>query len=270
MADLVTLSAGSQSLILNPSIGGRAVSWKVDGIELLAAKSAHPVEFGMYPMGPWAGRLAGNRLLFENTHHIFPATFESWAIHGTTLFTQWQVVDQSPNSCTLRCGLGNSWPWSGEIAVDWHLFDEELVTAITLTSEFDQFPALTGMHPWFETLNAFGKAYWSIDKHRLAERDSTFELSGRLLETHAPNGTFDDAFFAPDGRATIRWSENLALEIQQSHKWFVVYDQESAFTCVEPQTGPPNGVNDSIIGPTFVVSPDHPLEQVISWKIIRD
>ena len=269
MTELITLNAGQHFLTLNPVLGGRAISWRIGGVELLASKSDHPIEFGMFVMGPWAGRLKDNTLEFGTTSFTFPATFEDWAIHGTTPSMEWQVANQAATSCTLTCELGPTWPWQGQIVVDWKLSEQELQTTITLSSQSANFPGVVGVHPWFNKKTIHGMASWDIEHARLAERDSSFELSGKFLEVSASHGTFDDAFFSSDGRATIHWGDKVAIEIQQSHEWFVVYDQEPSFTCIEPQTGPPNGINDSVIGSTFVVTPEHPLQQEISWKIIR-
>jgi len=270
MSQSITLRAGHQVLLLEPILGGRAVSWKVDGVELLASKSDHLVEYGMYPMGPWAGRLNANSLMFQDSLHELPPTYQQWALHGTTYFQQWKVVEQSEHSCTLSCELEDPWPWEGIIEVTWLLHDDELTTTIQVRSSRDEFPAVTGLHPWFSKTNSFGKGQWELSECRLAEREDSFELSGRLIDKPDTAGVFDDAFYVPAHTAVIRWGDALVMEIHQSHEWFVVYDEEPNFMCIEPQTGPPNGVNDALIGPVFVVSPERPLIQEVSWRVIRD
>jgi len=270
MKHRVTLHTGNHVVALEPALGGRAVSWQVDGVELLSAKSEHPVEYGMYPMGPWAGRLDANSVVLKDTNYELPPTYEQWALHGTTLFNQWHVVAQSETSCTLSCELGEPWPWDGLIEVTWNLHEDELHTKVQVRSHADEFPVVTGLHPWFAKTNHFGTAIWHLPECRLAERDGMFELSGRLIDKPQGSGIFDDAFYVPSQNAVIRWGEAFAIEIYQSHEWFVVYDKEPNFVCVEPQTGPPNGVNDALIGSVIVVTPERPLVQEISWRINRD
>ncbi len=65
------------------------------------------------------------------------------------------------------------------------------------------------------------------------------------------------------------WGEGLSLEIHQSHPWFVVYDSLPDFLCVEPQTGPPNGINESVFGPVALVTPGKPLSQQAAWSFTR-
>lgn len=266
----ITLSAGQQVLVLEPALGGRAVSWKIDGVELLASKSEHPVEHGMYPMGPWAGRINSNTVMFHTSVHELPPTYRQWALHGITYFKQWKVDEQSDISCTLSCDLGDPWPWQGSIQVSWHLLEDQLVTTIQVRSDSQEFPAVTGLHPWFATTNQFGHAHWKLPECRMAERDESFELSGRLVNRPEGSFVFDDAFYVPSQTAVICWGDALAMEIHQSHEWFVVYDKEANFLCVEPQTAPPNGVNDALIGPVFVVAPERPLIHEVSWRVIRD
>ncbi len=269
MNQSITLSAGQQVLVLEPTLGGRAVSWKVDGVELLASKSDHPVEHGMYPMGPWAGRINANSLKFQHSEYELPPTYEQWALHGTTYFKQWQVVEKAEDACILSCELGDPWPWPGSIEVSWHLLDDQLITTVQVRSESVGFPAVTGLHPWFATKNQFGRARWELPECRLAERDDSFELSGRLIDKPESSGMFDDAFYVPSQTAVIHWGDALVLEVHQSHEWFVVYDKESDFICVEPQTAPPNGVNDALIGSVWVVTPERPLIQEVTWRIFR-
>ena len=270
MNQSITLRAGHQVLVLEPTLGGRAVSWKVDDVELLASKSDHPVEYGMYPMGPWAGRLNTNSLKFQDSLHELPPTYQQWALHGTTYFQQWQVVEQSESSCKLSCKFGETWPWEGVIEVIWRLHGQQLMTTIQVSSDAYEFPVVTGFHPWFCQTNQFGQAHWQLPGCRVAERDDSFELSGRFIDKPETSGIFDDAFYVPSQTAVIRWGDALSMEIHQSHEWFVVYDKEPNFMCIEPQTGPPNGVNDALIGPVFVVSPERPLIQEVSWRVIRD
>ncbi|CAM5488912.1 Aldose 1-epimerase OS=Streptomyces tendae OX=1932 GN=GUR47_19910 PE=4 SV=1 [Streptomyces tendae] len=44
-------------------------------------------------------------------------------------------------------------------------------------------------------------------------------------------------------------------------QWAVVYDEQEAAVCVEPQTGPPNGLNTL----PRLVTPLEPLEATTTW-----
>ena len=85
MPDLVTLAAPGMSITLDLALGGRATSWLVDGCEILGAESSEPVENGMYPMAPWAGRVRDNTLRHGGGTHLLPASYGEWALHGTVL-----------------------------------------------------------------------------------------------------------------------------------------------------------------------------------------
>ena len=67
----------------------------------------------------------------------------------------------------------------------------------------------------------------------------------------------------------MTWGHELTLEIHQSHPWFVVYDQKPDYLCIEPQTGPPDGVNAELLSPISMVTPGKPLSQQTAWSFIR-
>ena len=48
----------------------------------------------------------------------------------------------------------------------------------------------------------------------------------------------------PDGvDVTLTWPEQLELKVTSRAEWVVVYDEQAEAVCVEPQSGPPNGLN---------------------------
>ncbi|CAM5628902.1 hypothetical protein SCALM49S_05967 [Streptomyces californicus] len=41
----------------------------------------------------------------------------------------------------------------------------------------------------------------------------------------------------------LTWPEQFELSVKSRSEWVVVYDEQDEAVCVEPQSGPPNGLN---------------------------
>ena len=269
----ITLRCGGLELIVDVEDGGRASSLRVDGSQILGARSQDPHEHGMYPMGPWAGRIRDNRLSFDGRTWPMPASYGPWALHGTVLARPWVLIglvqERDHAWLAITSELGEAWPWRGSMDLTWSLNRSVLRTSMRVRAHDAQFPAVIGMHPWFRKQTSFGVAQWQMAGGELAVRDQQYRLSGELVTVQVDRGTFDDAFRAVGRRAHVKWGDGLSLEIHQSHPWFVVYDLLDDLLCVEPQTGPPDGVNANPFGPVTIVSPGKPLSQQVAWAFTR-
>ena len=267
---MLELGRGGIELVLDPSMGGRAVSWRVDGHELLTHDRTGPVEYGMYAMGPWAGRIRGNTVTFADRTWSMPPTLHEWAIHGTIIDKPVTVVDAAASSAVLRAELHDPWPWPGHIDMAWTVLDDAVLADITVHAETEPFPAVVGWHPWFVRDLGIGEpAQWSLGDARIAERNAAFELSGTTRDFSADEGPFDDAFLVPGRHGSIEWPQALRIDVDSSHDWYVVYDGWPPTICLEPQSGPPDGVNASALAPVTVVTPQVPLVLQTRWAISR-
>ena len=73
-----------------------------------------------------------------------------------------------------------------------------------------------------------------------------------------------------EGRsASIEWPGHLRIDLTSSHPWLVVFDELPDFICIEPQSGPPNGINDAPLAPVTIVAPGQPLALVNTWRVTR-
>lgn len=259
---------GSQRhrVVVDPMYGGRATSWQVDDLELLGSHDEHWVGHGMYPMAPWAGRLRSNALPNGMT---MPATFHEWAIHGTVAATAVEVDQCESNYAVLRYQLGSPWPWLGQVRMCWTVEPSVLRTSIEVRSDDSSFPAVVGWHPWFRRrLARGGPARWELPDAQLAPRDAERMPTRSMRPASMADGPFDDTFFAPTD-AVLHWPDVLTLRIQNSAPWFVIFDELADFLLVEPQSGPPNGVNEPLIGAVAMVEPGAPLVHQVSWQVLR-
>lgn len=268
---MLTIASGDVSVVIDESMGGRLTSWRVAGIELLAAEGTSPVAHGMYPMAPWAGRLLDDTITFQGSSTRMPVTHEGRALHGLVLDATMTIVERSDDRISLACALTDPWPWSGGVQITWQVHHARLDASIVVTSDQGTFPAVAGWHPWFRRdLGSGPSLQWSFPDEGdwlMAERGAAYALTGRLVTVRPDDGPFDDAFFVPSRRVRLAWPDVLTLEAVSSHDWFVVFDHRSAAVCIEPQSGPPNGVNASSLAPLHVVTPGHPLRMSTTWSI---
>jgi galactose mutarotase-like enzyme len=250
------LASGTARLVVEPAAGGRARSWLAGGYELLGAADgpagASPVGWGMYLMAPWPGRLRGNTVGHRGGRHPMPASSGGWALHGTVLDRAWEVEqpavghDDGSVSAVLSVRLGDpadAWPWPGRVRATWVLRPGALETTVELSSAGETFPAAAGWHPWFRRRLERGEPVQvELPGDTMLERGADHLPTGRLVRPRPP-GPYDDAFPLPGGRLALRWPGVLRLECRTDCRWAVVFDELEPAVCVEPQTGPPDGVN---------------------------
>lgn len=267
MTPVVLTASADVRLVVDPGCGGRAVSWTVGDLELLGVRGRDPAEYGMYPMAPWPGRLRGNRVVVDGVVHDLPVTYDGWAMHGTVLAAPWQVVTHEQDSdaavLELVVPLGAGWPWPGRVRQTWRLGADALVTSLTVESDGPAFPAEVGWHPWFvRRLARGGPVVVDLSATGLLERGPDHLPTGVVLDPAGVVGPYDDAFVVPDGRARLTWPGALRLDVSSEVGWFVLFDQLPEHVCLEPQSGPPDG-----LGPgAFVVRPGHPRTAAATWR----
>lgn len=268
---LVTLSADDISVVIDLQLGARAVSWTVDGEELLGAVSTDPVEFGMYPMAPWSGRLRDNAVVVDGQLHPLPVTYGPWALHGTALAQVAHLVevDQSPDEGRLSARLDAhpGWPWPMSVVVDWWVKPAAITTSIRVHSHEGSFPVVLGWHPWFRRRLSRGRPLeWSLDATGRLVRGADHLPTGEIAPYTTADGPFDDAFRATNAR--IRWPDALSIDVS-SGGWFVIYDERPDLVCVEPQNGPPDGLSTGHGTEPTWATVDRPVEFTTVWSIRR-
>jgi galactose mutarotase-like enzyme len=80
-----------------------------------------------------------------------------------------------------------------------------------------------------------------------------------------PPEPWDDCFVELDRSPAVRWPGALEVTVASDAAWWVVFTEREEGVCVEPQTGPPNGLNT---GECAVVEPGRPLVATMSigWR----
>lgn len=256
------LEAGGARALVLPADGGRLGSLRVDGRELLVTGSPDgPIHWGSYPMAPWAGRIRHGRFAFDGRTHRLPLGLPPHAIHGLVYDRPWQV--DGPDRISAE--LDGRWPFRGRVRQRFEL-DEGSLT-VTLELEADEpMPAVVGWHPWFRRVLGAGDppAVLRFRADQMLVRDGEGIPTGERVPPTA--GPWDDAFTGVREDPELAWPGRLRLRIESSCPWWVVYSEPAHAICVEPQSGPPDGLN---LAPE-VVTPGRPLVHRMRWTWIRD
>ncbi len=259
--DALVLEAGDARAVVSSADGGRLASVEVAGHELLVNDVRHdPMQWGSYPMVPFAGRIRRGRLVFAGREHQLPLGLPPHAIHGVAYDRHWRVEDAT----SISIDLDDRWPFPGRVTQRFALDENGLAVSMTLDAQ-EPMPATLGWHPWFRRILAAGDAPVELRfvAREMLVRDEEGMPSGeRVPPTPGP---WDDAFTGLRQGPLLEWPGRLRLELGSSCAWWVVYTMPEHAVCVEPQSGPPDGVNTD----PLVVRPGEPLTHEMHWRWTR-
>jgi aldose 1-epimerase len=271
-ADQLLLTAGSASATIESAVGGRIGQINVDGQPLLIdpdPDGAPTVGWGSFPMAPWAGRIGDGQFRFDGRDHQLDrnhldrradGSTVRHAIHGTVFDQRWEVIDRNRLSVTLRCDThGNGgWDFRGTARQQITLSSDHILCELAVAALDRPFPAVIGWHPWFiapDDLRFRPDSMYLKDRDRLP--------TGAMVEPAA--GPWDDCFVNTNA-VTLVYDREVAARVTVASdcNHLVVYNESAHATCVEPQSGPPDGPNLDC----DVVTPGHPLVRTmtIAWS----
>jgi len=256
---VIELVSGPARVLWDLENGGRLASLQVHGLELLVTEADNPIDWGCYPMAPFAGRLRDGQLHHKGTHQL-PLNLGDHAIHGTVFDRPWV----SRGDGWALCTLGERWPWPGVVRQHLRLTDDGLLLQLVLESA-TPFPATLGWHPWFRRqLDRGEPVVLSFGAESMYRRDAAGLPDGTLVPP--PPGPWDDCFFAPGQVPALRWPKALELRLASDLDHWVIFSERDHALCVEPQSGPPDGPN---LVP-HLVTPQHPLTATLAllWTLL--
>lgn len=164
----------------------------------------------------------------------------------------------------LTYDLTDPWPYPGRVTQQVALTEDALTLTMSVEAHGSSFPAQLGWHPWF--LRNVGGEDVTIDFEPAwqEERGEDHLPTGRRIDPQP--GPWDDCFGMPGGvDVTLTWPGQLQLKVTSREEWVVVYDEQAEAVCVEPQTGPPDGLNTH----PRLVTPLEPLEASTTWTWTR-
>lgn len=259
MAARVTQSAGDCRVTIDVGHGCRLASLRVHGLELLVTSAPSPIDWGCYPMAPYAGRVLRGRFAFRGRSYDLPRTLGEHAIHGFAYLRRWEAEDDT----AFVTELGPEWPFPGRVHQEIRLAEDAVRLRLEVHAERGAMPASCGWHPWFRRVVSGAEA--SLDFHPgfMFARDGG-EVATR---TRRPVGEppWDDCFGEVEGNPEITWPGVLRLELESTCPYWVIFTERPQALCVEPQTAPPDDLNYD----PFVVEPGRPLvaECTMRWGL---
>ena len=230
----ITLRAGSAAVDVMPEAGGRLGGLVVDGWDLLVRHGPTPIDFGCYPMVPWAGRLRDGVLRWRGAQWRFPPTMPPHAIHGTLLQQPWDVIDggEGSRSVVLGASLEAPWPFGGSVRQRIELSETGLGLALEVTAGARAMPIIMGWHPWFV------RQLLPRDDGAVAAPVELAFTAGAMLAASPPGipdgrrvppppGPWDDTFVDLADDPVVRWrgAVELALRSPEATAWVVFTEQ---------------------------------------------
>jgi aldose 1-epimerase len=237
------LSAGDVRVSIDLAAGGRIAQIDVAGQPLLWAGPAAAIGWGSYPMAPWVGRLRHGRFEFGGTAHQLALNHTdddgtSHAIHGTVFDAAWTLDRSDVTTARLHCTLSAAgWPFGGTARQSISLTESSVRCELSVETDDRPFPAAVGWHPWFRKPDRL-----SFHPTAMYQRGGIGLPTAELV---APaSGPWDDTFLNTRPVGLHYGDRTIAstVTVTSDCDHWVVYDQPSFATCVEPQSGPPDAL----------------------------
>jgi len=258
----IALNAGDLSVGLVPEIGGSLAYFRHRGIDLmrplssadLAAKNVLGV--AMFPMVPYANRIAGNAFDFGGRTWRFAANNppESFNVHGTGWHSAWST-EEAPGGVLLTLDhIASAEPYSYRATQLFAIDGAALRVTMTLTNRGPvAMPFGLGLHPWFDrdpdvslqfrASHFFMEGPENIATERLATPPELDFAAGRPL----PDSWRNNDYGGWNGTAEIRYPSRgvgLRMEADPIFGHLMLYaDPARPFFCVEPQSNAPCAFN---------------------------
>lgn len=241
-------------------------------------------------MIPWPNRIAGGSYEFEGILYKVPINehVTNAAIHGFLAWREWQVIEQSINSVTLKLGLPPSYgyPFLLFSTVTYSLNREEGLTIIVSTQNVGNKPAPYGVatHPYLtcnmESINHCSllipaKQVFTTDEKLNPVRLIPSEKINLdfTTEKQIENTFVDNTFLA----SSIPWKVELkSLQtgaftyMVSDQPWIQIYSGDKLDRiglAVEPMSCPPNAFNSKIGLVVLKPNEEHTLMLTIGGKI---
>ena len=250
------LAAGNLRAEIFPGIGGSLggfwsetgdgpTDWmRRAGADEIAAGDARGM--ACYPLVPFSNRIRDGRFTFEGHDVQLPLNFlpHPHVIHGHGWQAPWQVVEASETMADLEYRHeADAWPWPYLAEQRFHLSDEALTIAISLTNLGDTaMPAGIGLHPHFPrdretTMSGSVEGFWESDAEvmptRLVHAEPVWPADKPLQVDHV---ALDSCFTGWGKTLEIRWQgRGLRMEALGPLDDLIVFTPPGqSFFCAEP------------------------------------
>jgi aldose 1-epimerase len=286
---VIELSAGELSIGLVPEVGGSLAYFRKGGVDLMRPLSAadraakNVLGVAMFPMVPYANRIAGNEFDFGGRTWRFEPNNppERFNVHGTGWHSAWRAERDGGGVLLGLDHVAPEEPYSYRATQHFSLSPDGLTVKMQLANRGAvAMPFGFGLHPWFErtahTELAFTASHFfmegpeGIATERLALPPELDFADGKPL----PDTWRNNDYGGWDGVAEIRFPDKrlgLRFEADPVFGHLMLYaDPEKPFFCIEPQSNAPCAFNrmNGPCGGAFgarILAPDESLEGTIRF-----
>ncbi|MEO8882981.1 MAG: aldose 1-epimerase [Devosia sp.] len=261
---MLELQAGDLSLGIAAQIGGSVAYFRRAGIDLMRPlsdadfRSGNVLGVAMFPMVPYANRIAGNAFDFGGETWRFAANNppERFNVHGTGWHSAW-TAERTVGGVTLNLEhLAADEPYSYQASQGFVLTPEGLRVTLTLTNRGRvPMPFGFGLHPWFirdsDAQLRFRASHFFMEGPEgvATERLATPPELDFVLRRTLPDTWRNNDYGGWNGGAEIRFpSRGVGLRIEADPVFghLMLYaDPIQPFFCVEPQSNAPCAFNRS-------------------------
>jgi aldose 1-epimerase len=279
---MLTLTAGTATLLLAPEIGGAIAQWRHGGLPMMRPTSAAALAqaraennarlLASYPLVPFSNRVANRRFTWNGVTHELPERFGGYAIHGVGWLRPWTVVARGPDTARLElvCAASADWPFGFRAWQDFTLRDDALEVEIGIENQDRQpAPCGIGLHPFFPrspaaTLQFTAGSVWLNGRPGQIPSERTALPAKWDHRDGLPVGPefIDNCFAGWDGRALLRYPDlGYALRITADKVFgqtVVFVPDNKPFFAVEPVSHMNDGLNRMASEPdhgVFVLAP---------------
>jgi aldose 1-epimerase len=205
-----------------------------------------PEASAMFPMLPFANRIAGNQFSVRNKRYFLPAQpFNNpYYLHGNGWLEQWEADFKNGSTITLRSNPEKMgiYEYIAEITYSLinNVFKAEML--ITHTGE-EPAPYGAGFHPFFmltpdDTVQFSSTGYWTEDVNHLADEwHETIPLDRDFSRPITPSGVWiNNCYSGWNGVAKISNSQRSIVMTSAAPLLMVYQNNNANFICLEPQT----------------------------------
>jgi aldose 1-epimerase len=259
------LAAGDMRAEIFPGIGGSLggfwsettdgpVNWmrRAEPAEIAAADARG---MACYPLVPFSNRIRDGRFTFEGRDVRLPLNFlpHPHVIHGHGWQAPWQATETSETMAALEYHReADAWPWPYLAVQRYHLSDEALTIAISLTNLGETaMPAGIGLHPYFPrdpetTMSGSVEGLWESDTEvmptRLVSAETVWPADTPLQVDRV---ALDSCFTGWGKTLDIQWpARALRVEALGPLDDLIVFTPPGqSFFCAEPVSHVINAVN---------------------------
>lgn len=231
----IIVESAEVSARVSAADGARLVSLCFGGVETLVTRHGEPLSWGCYPMVPYAGRVRNATLGFAGRTHDLRANAGRHSLHGTVFDVPWETVSVTATSATFTTTLGDDWPFAATVIHHVEVDSNGVTMRLVVHADEPQ-PIQVGWHPWFVKPDRLDHGC-----ARMHPRDASGIASTAVTQIGPP--PWDDCFLS-DGATPRVEIAGVALRLSSDCSHWVVYDEPRHASCVEPQSGAPNGIND--------------------------